>query len=172
VSQVVSEVGSVLSGHRRTFLIFALRLVGATIVVEHQERVAHFDAKEVEATLALRDGSSSGSTLPRDDLVRDVTETPDRHYARLYGRRRATIVGRRLAAPHRRRACHLTSVAGLQRRAPAQSCCPIARRVGPCGRHPGQPDSGARRERCAGAPSGAGRISGQEGRPRRSGHVP
>ena len=91
VDRVVSEVGSVLDGHRGEFLALLRDPKVATIVVERRDRFARFGAEYVEASLA-----ASGRRLlvvdpaeVDDDLVRDVTEILTSLCACLYGRRAA-----------------------------------------------------------------------------------
>jgi predicted site-specific integrase-resolvase len=91
VDRVVTEVGSALNGHRRTFLALLRDPAVSTIVVEHRDRFARFGAEYVEAAL-----SAQGRRLlvvdpadVDDDLVRDVTEILTSLCARLYGRRAA-----------------------------------------------------------------------------------
>jgi len=91
VDRVVTEVGSALNGHRRTFLALLRDPKVSTIVVEHRDRFARFGAEYVAAALA-----ASGRRLlvvdpaeVDDDLVGDVTEILTSLCARLYGRRAA-----------------------------------------------------------------------------------
>ena len=91
VDRVVTEVGSALNGHRRTFLGLLWDESVSTIVVERSDRFARFGAEYVEAALA-----ASGRRLlvvdpaeVDDDLVRDVTEILTSLCARLYGKRAA-----------------------------------------------------------------------------------
>ena len=91
VDRVVTEVGSALTGHRRTFLALLRDESVSTIVVEHSDRSARFDAEYVQAALA-----ASGRRLlvvdpaeVDDDLVRDVTEILTSLCTRLYGPRAA-----------------------------------------------------------------------------------
>jgi putative resolvase len=51
VDQVVTEVGYVLSGHRRKFLALLRDRSVTTIIVEHRDRFCRFRAKYVEAAL-------------------------------------------------------------------------------------------------------------------------
>ena len=85
----MTEVGSVLNGHRGKFLALLRDPAVSTIVVEHRDRFARFGAEYVEAALA-----ASGRRLlvvdpgeVDDDLVGDVTEILTSLCARLYGRR-------------------------------------------------------------------------------------
>jgi predicted site-specific integrase-resolvase len=91
VDRVVTEVGSALNGHRRTFLALLRDPKVSTIVVEHRDRFARFGAEYVAASLV-----ASGRRLMvvdpgevDDDLVRDVREILTSLCARLYGRRAA-----------------------------------------------------------------------------------
>jgi predicted site-specific integrase-resolvase len=91
VGRVVTEVGSALDGHRRTFLGLLRDPDVSAIVVEHRDRCARFGADYVEAALA-----ASGRRLlvvdpaeVDDDLVRDMTEILTSLCARLYGHRAA-----------------------------------------------------------------------------------
>ena len=89
VSEVVSEVGSALFGHR-TQLLGLLRDPGVgTIVVEHRDRLARFGVGYLQAALAAQ-----GRRLVviedaevADDLVRDMVEVLTSFCACLYGRR-------------------------------------------------------------------------------------
>ena len=91
VSEVVSEVGSALFGHR-TQLLGLLRDPGVgTIVVEHRDRLARFGVGYLQAALAAQ-----GRRLVviedaevADDLVGDMVEVPTGFCARLYGQRSA-----------------------------------------------------------------------------------
>ncbi|MET8537537.1 IS607 family transposase [Streptomyces sp. NPDC005065] len=93
VADVVTEVGSGLSGRRRKlYRLLADPGVG-TIVVEHRDRLARFGVEHLEGAL-----SASGrrlvvldpaETADADDLVRDITEVLTSMCARLYGRRSA-----------------------------------------------------------------------------------
>lgn len=97
VSRVVTEVGSVLNGHRKKFLALLRDPVVSTIVVEHRDRFARFGAEYVEAALAAQ-GRRLLVVDPAevdDDLVRDVTEILTWLCARLYGRRAAADRARR-----------------------------------------------------------------------------
>jgi predicted site-specific integrase-resolvase len=94
---VVTEVGSVLGGHRKKFLPLLRDPTVTTIVVEHRDRFARFGAEYVEAGL-----SAQGRRLlvvdpaeVDDGLVRDVTEILTSLCARLYGRRAAANRARR-----------------------------------------------------------------------------
>jgi len=92
VDQVVTEVGSVLNGHRRKFLALLRDRSIDTILVEHRDRFCRFGAEYVEAALAAQ-GRRLVVVDPSevdDDLVRDATELLTSLCARLYGRRSAS----------------------------------------------------------------------------------
>ncbi|MFU8854441.1 IS607 family transposase [Micromonospora sp. SL1-18] len=97
VSQVVTEVGSALNGHRKKFLALLHDPTVTTIVVEHRDRFARFGAEYVEAALAAhgRQLLVVDPAVVDDDLVRDVTEILTSLCARLYGRRAAANRARR-----------------------------------------------------------------------------
>ncbi|NED88258.1 IS607 family transposase [Streptomyces sp. SID11233] len=91
VSEVVTEIGSGLSGRRRKLHGLLVDPGVGTIVVEHRDRLARFGVEHLEAAF-----SASGRRLlvldpaeTADDLVRDVTEVLTSMCARLYGRRSA-----------------------------------------------------------------------------------
>ncbi|MEV7228967.1 IS607 family transposase [Polymorphospora sp. NPDC051019] len=91
VDRVVTEVGSVLDGHRKEFLALLRDPRVTTVVVEHRDRFARFGAEYVEAALAAQ-GRRLLVVDPAevdDDLVGDVTEILTSLCARLYGRRAA-----------------------------------------------------------------------------------
>lgn len=91
VDRVVTEVGSALNGHRRTFLALLKDKTVSTIVVEHRDRFARFGAEYVQAALEA-DGRRLLVVDPAevdDDLVRDMTEILTSFCARLYGKRAA-----------------------------------------------------------------------------------
>ena len=97
VSQVVTEVGSALNGHRKKFLALLRDPTVTTIVVEHRDRFARFGAEYVEAALAAQ-GRKLLVVDPAEvdgDLVRDVTEILTSLCARLHGRRAAADRARR-----------------------------------------------------------------------------
>ncbi|OKI61486.1 IS607 family transposase [Micromonospora sp. CB01531] len=97
VSQVVTEVGSALNGHRKKFLALLRDPTVTTIVVEHRDRFTRFGAEYVEAALTAQ-GRRLLVVDPAevdDDLVRDVTEILTSMCARLYGRRAAADRARR-----------------------------------------------------------------------------
>ncbi|CAI7973454.1 putative resolvase [Frankia sp. Hr75.2] len=91
VGKVVTEVGSVLGGHRGKFLALLRDPDVTTIVVEHRDRFARFGTEYVQAAL-----EASGRRLlvvdpaeVDDDLAGDITEILTSMCARLYGRRAA-----------------------------------------------------------------------------------
>ena len=88
IDKVVTEVGSVLNGHRRKFLALLGDLDVTTILVEHRDRLCRFGANYVEAALGAQSGQLVvvDSAEIDDDLVRDVTELLTSLCARLYGR--------------------------------------------------------------------------------------
>nr|MDT0657223.1 IS607 family transposase [Micromonospora sp. DSM 115978] len=97
VTRVVTEVGSVLNGHRGKFLGLLRDPAVSTIVVEHRGRFARFGVEYVEAALAAQ-GRRLLVVDPAeadDDLVRDMTELLTSLCARLYGRRAAADRARR-----------------------------------------------------------------------------
>jgi predicted site-specific integrase-resolvase len=66
VSRVVTEVGSALNGYRKKCLGLLRDSAVSTIVVEHRDRFARFDAEYVQAALtARRVGGCCSSTRPR-----------------------------------------------------------------------------------------------------------
>jgi len=91
VDQVVTEVGSALNGHRRTFLAPLCDRSIDTIFVEHRDRFCRVGAEYVEAALAAegRRLVVVDSSEVDDDLVRDATELLTLLCARLYDRRSA-----------------------------------------------------------------------------------
>nr|WP_261966069.1 IS607 family transposase [Dactylosporangium matsuzakiense] len=97
VDRVVTEVGSALVGHRKTFLALLRDPAVTIIVVEHRDRFGRFGAEYVEAALTAQ-GRRLLVVDPGavdDDLVRDVTEILTSLCARLYGRRAAAHRARR-----------------------------------------------------------------------------
>ncbi|MHA5053028.1 IS607 family transposase [Streptomyces sp. SD15] len=91
VADVVTEVGSGLSGRRRRLHRLLADPGVGTIVVEHRDRLARFGVEHLEAAL-----SATGRRLvvldpaeTADDLVGDITEVLASLCARLYGRRSA-----------------------------------------------------------------------------------
>ena len=91
VDKVVTEVGSALNGHRRTFLALLRDRSVARIVVEHRDRSCRFGSEYVEAALAAhgRELVVVDSAEVDDDLVHDMTEILTSMCARLYGKRAA-----------------------------------------------------------------------------------
>lgn len=91
VSEVVSEVGSGMNGHRRKLSKVLSDPSASTIVVEHRDRLGRFGVEHLEAALSAQGRKvvvvDSGET--EDDLVRDMTEILTSFCARLYGRRGA-----------------------------------------------------------------------------------
>ncbi|MBM0206549.1 IS607 family transposase [Micromonospora sp. STR1s_5] len=96
VDPAVTEVGSVLNGHRKKFLALLRDPNVSTLVVEHRDRFTRFGAEYVEAAL-----SAQGRRLlvidpvEVDDQVRDVTEILTSLCARLYASRAAANRPRR-----------------------------------------------------------------------------
>ena len=91
VAETVTEVGSGMSGHRKTLL----RLLGDNsvekLVVEHRDRLMRCGAEYGEAALAARGGQLlvvDESEL-QDDLAQDRISVPTSFCARLHGRRSA-----------------------------------------------------------------------------------
>ncbi|SNQ49985.1 conserved hypothetical protein [Frankia canadensis] len=91
VGRVVTEVGSVLNGHRGKLFVLLGDPGVSAIVVEHRGRFARFGAEYVEAVLAAhgRELLVVDPAEVDDDLVRDITEILTSMCARLYGRRAA-----------------------------------------------------------------------------------
>lgn len=91
VDRVVTEVGSALNGHRRTFLSLLRDPAVGRIVVEHLDRFCRFGSEYVEAALTAqgRELVVVDSAEVDDDLVRDMTEILTSMCARLYGKRAA-----------------------------------------------------------------------------------
>ena len=92
VSQVVTEVGSGMNGHRRKLTRLLSDLSATVIVVEHRDRLTRFGFEHLAASLAAagRRIVVLDETETTDDLVRDVTEVLTSLCARLYGRRSAS----------------------------------------------------------------------------------
>lgn len=88
VSQVVTEVGSGMNGHRRKLTRLLSDLSATVIVVEHRDRLTRFGFEHLAA--AGRRIVVLDETETTDDLVRDVTEVLTSLCARLYGRRSAS----------------------------------------------------------------------------------
>ena len=91
VDKVVTEVGSALNGHRRTFLALRGDPAVARIVVEHRDRFCRLGSEYVQAALAEhgRELVVVDSSEVDDDLVRDMTAILTLMCARFYGRRGA-----------------------------------------------------------------------------------
>jgi len=91
VSEVVTEVGSGLNGHRRKLARLLADSKATTIIVEHRDRLARFGVEHLEAALSAQSRRivvvDDGEV--EDDLVRDMTEVLTSFCARLYGRRGA-----------------------------------------------------------------------------------
>jgi predicted site-specific integrase-resolvase len=100
VDEVVTEVGSVLHGHRRKFLALLGDPAVNRIVVEHRDRFCRFGSEYVQAALAGqgRQLVVVDSAEVDDDLVRDMTEVLTSMCARLYGKRAAENRARRALA--------------------------------------------------------------------------
>jgi predicted site-specific integrase-resolvase len=91
VVKVVTEVGSALNGHCRTFLGLLRDPSVQRVVVEHRDRFCRFGSEYVEAALAAqgRELVVVDSAEVDDDLVRGRTEILASMCARLYGKRAA-----------------------------------------------------------------------------------
>jgi predicted site-specific integrase-resolvase len=91
VDRVVSGVGSVLSGHRRTFLALLGDRSVKRIVVEHRDRFCRLGSEYVQAALAARGRKLvvMNAAEVDDDLVGDMTEILTSMCARVYGKRAA-----------------------------------------------------------------------------------
>lgn len=100
VDEVVIEVGSGLSGHRRKFLALLGDRSVSWIVVEHRDRLCRFASEYVDAALGAqgRELVVVDSSEVDDDLVRDMTEILTSMCARLYGRRAAGNLAKRTVA--------------------------------------------------------------------------
>lgn len=100
VDGVVTEVGSVLNGHRRKFLALLRDPVVSRIVVEHRDRFCRFGSEYVQAALAAqgRELVVVDTAEVDDDLVRDMTEILTSMCARLYGKRAAANRAKRAIA--------------------------------------------------------------------------
>jgi predicted site-specific integrase-resolvase len=98
--EVVTEVGSALNGHRRTFLALLGDPSVGRIVVEHRDRFCRFGSRYVQAALGARARELVvvDSTKVDDDLVRDMTEILTSMCARLYGNRAACNRAKRAVA--------------------------------------------------------------------------
>lgn len=91
VDRVVTDVGSALDGHRRTFFALLRDRAVMWIVVEHRGRFCWFGSAYVRAVLAAQgrellvvDAGGVGG-----DLVCDITEILTSMWARWYGTRAA-----------------------------------------------------------------------------------
>ena len=100
VDKVVTEVGSALSGHRRTFLALLRDPSVTRIVVEHRDRLCRFGSECVQAALAAqgRELVVVDTAEVDEDLVRDMTEILTSMCARLDGKRAAQNRARRALA--------------------------------------------------------------------------
>ncbi|MXI80785.1 IS607 family transposase [Mycobacterium tuberculosis] len=100
VDKVVTEVGSVLNGHRRKFPAVLRDLSVTRIVVEHRDRFCRFGSEYVHAALAAqgRELVVVDSAEVDDDLVWDMTEILTSMCARLYGKRAAQNRAKRAVA--------------------------------------------------------------------------
>ncbi|HEX6683584.1 MAG TPA: IS607 family transposase [Candidatus Limnocylindrales bacterium] len=92
VSQVVTEVGSGMNGHRRKLTRLLSDPAATVIVVEHRDRLTCFGFEHLQASLGAcgRQIVVLDEAETTDDLVRDVTEVLTSLCARLYGRRSAS----------------------------------------------------------------------------------
>jgi putative resolvase len=91
VGEVVTEVGSGLSGKRPKLRRILSDPSASVLVVEHRDRLARFGVEHLEAAFAAHGRkivvADPGETT--DDLVRDMIEVLTSMCARLYGRRGA-----------------------------------------------------------------------------------
>ena len=91
ISEVVTEVGSGLNGHRPKLRRILSDPTATTVVVEHRDRLARFGVEHLEAALSAQGRkivvADSGETT--DDLVQDMIDVLTSMCARLYGRRGA-----------------------------------------------------------------------------------
>jgi putative resolvase len=91
VGEVVTEVGSGLSGKRPKLRRILSDPSASVVVVEHRDRLARFGVEHLEAALSAHGRkvvvADPGETT--DDLVRDMIEVLTSMCARLYGRRGA-----------------------------------------------------------------------------------
>jgi putative resolvase len=91
VAEVVTEVGSGVSGRRPKLRRVLADPRAAVIVVEHRDRLARFGVEQLEAALSAQGRRlvmvDPGETS--DDLVGDMVEVLTSFCARLYGRRGA-----------------------------------------------------------------------------------
>jgi putative resolvase len=92
VAEVVTEVGSVMSGKRPKLKRLLADPQATTIVVEHRDRLARFGVEHLEAALSAQGREllvvDPGETTD-DDLVGDMIDVLTSFCARLYGRRGA-----------------------------------------------------------------------------------
>jgi putative resolvase len=91
VDEVVTEVGSGMSGRRPQLARLPRDPEAGTIVVEHPDRLARVGVEHLEAALAAhgRRIVVVESSVTMDDLVRDMVEVLTGMCAGLYGRRGA-----------------------------------------------------------------------------------
>ncbi len=91
VDEVITEVGSGLTGRRRKLLRILADPTVTGIVVEHRDRLARFGVEAVKAALEAQGRRiiSVDSDETTDDLVRDMIEVLTIFCARMYGRRGA-----------------------------------------------------------------------------------
>ncbi len=108
VAEVVTEVGSAMTGKRPKLKRLLADPQATTIVVEHRDRLARFGVEHLEAALSAQGRElivvDPGETT--DDLVRDMIDVLTSFCARLYGRRgarnramRAVTCAKRLPEP-------------------------------------------------------------------------
>ncbi len=91
MAHTVTEIGSVLNGHRPKLIKLLNDPKIWIILVEHRDRLMRFGAEYVESALAAQGRKlivADGSEL-KDDLVQDMIEVLTSFCARLYGRRSA-----------------------------------------------------------------------------------
>lgn len=106
VAEVVTEVGSGLTGRRGKLHRLLSDPSAAVIVVEHRDRLARFGVEQLEAVLSqsgrrlvvLDLSETTDTSETTDDLVRDITEVLTSMCARLYGRRAAETRAARAVA--------------------------------------------------------------------------
>jgi predicted site-specific integrase-resolvase len=100
VDKVVTEVGSVVNGHRGKFLAVLGDPSVNRIVVEHRGRFGRFGSEYVEAALAGQGRELVVVDVAEvdDDLVRDMTEILTLMCVRRYGRRVAENRAKRAVA--------------------------------------------------------------------------
>ena len=91
VDQVVTEVGSGLTGKRRKLLRMLANPEMTTIIVENRDRLARFGFDAIKAALDAQGRRLlvADSAEPSDDLRRDMIEILTAFCAHLYGRRGA-----------------------------------------------------------------------------------